>query len=240
MTTQLRRIRQKFGLNDRPVTDTMDLSELGLQTREDLDALREAAIEDQQRTGGASKLYHQWVEAERRGLGEQLPSLRDMEGLGTTGDEIYAETLQAARSSRQAFDPARMDERLRGLELQGVPMADWDAHALRDQLSMAMAETADANTRAGIMELISAVDNSPSGSLTASIQVNMPDPVQTYEVPSEQEKSGDWYQDQMMAAQERESEAMRKQAQHDQLHLSKFVNDLDLGLGLGHGDSGTL
>lgn len=207
MTSQLRKVRAKLGLNDRPVTDTMDLTHLNLQTREDLDALREAAIEDQRRTGGASKLYQQWTEALRRGMDQALPSLRDMEGLGTTGDAIFQETAAAMNSARQVFNPERMDPRLAGLEFDGIPVEEWNPDALRSELQLAMVDHADKAFRDKAMDLIAAIDNSPYGSLASSVEINTPERSMTVEVASADETGGDWYSEQYAASQAQQEQA---------------------------------
>ena len=45
------------------------------------------------------------------------------------------------------------------------------------------------------MDLIDAVQNSPYGSLTSSIEINVPDTVQTFEVVSQRDETGDAYTD---------------------------------------------
>ena len=119
--TQLRRIRQKYGLQDRAITDGMNLDHLGIETREDLEALREQGIAEMERNG-ASKAYMQWVEFERRGIGEALPSLHNLQGLGGSTEQVLQETAAAVRGSKQVFDPERLDERLQGLEIMGTPV----------------------------------------------------------------------------------------------------------------------
>ena len=192
--TQLRRIRQKYGLADRAITDAMNLDHLGIETREDLDALREQGIAEMERSGH-SKAYMQWVEFERRGIGDALPSLHGLQGLGAPTEQVLQETAAAVRSAKQVFDPERMDARLEGLEIMGTPVEDWDAHDLLDHLHSGMTEFADGPARAQVMDLIDAVQNSPYGSLTSSIEINVPDPVQTFEVVSQRDETGDAYTD---------------------------------------------
>ena len=196
MTSSLRKIRQELGLNPKAITSGLQLPEFA--TLEQLDAYREAGIAEMERDGH-SQNYLIWQEALRRGLDQQLPSLRDMQGLATDEQGIYQETLQAAKNSRQVFDPMRMDERVAGLEVDGRPIEDWDAHDLLDRLHGLMAETPDSD-RGELLEIIAGVQNSPYGSMGASIEVNMPDPVQTYEVASEEQSSGDWYTDMRAAS----------------------------------------
>ena len=168
-------------------------------TIEQLDEYRDAGIAEMQRDGH-SQNYLIWQEALRRGIDQQLPSLRDMQGLPASQQQVFQETVNAAKSSRQLFDPERMDERLVDMEFDGIPVEDWDAHELLGKLHGHMAEEGDSEIRSELMELISAVENSPHSSMGASIEINMPDPLQTYHVASEQEETGDWYTDARNAA----------------------------------------
>lgn len=198
--TTLRKIRQQYGLQPKAITNGLQLPEIA--TREQLDAIRDQGVLEMQRDGH-SQAYLVWQEALRRGLDQSLPSLRDMTGLASDHDAVVQETIQAVKSSQQLFDPMRIDERVAGLEVDDIPIEQWDAHDLLDRLHGLMAETPDSD-RGELMEIIAGVQNSPFGSMGASIEVNMPDPVQTYEVASEEESTGDWYTDQMNAAQQQQ------------------------------------
>ena len=184
MASALRKIRQDLGLQAKPITSGLQLPQFA--SIEQLEQYRDAGIAEMDRDG-VSQNYLIYQEALRRGIDQQLPSLRDMQGMATDERSIYQETLQAAKSSRQMFDPMRMDERLVDLSFDGKPASEWDAHDLRDKLSIALAENADENFRAEVMDLIAAVDNSPHGSMGASIEINMPAPKLGFEVASETE-----------------------------------------------------
>lgn len=197
MTTQLRRIRQNLGLNPKAITSGIQLPQIA--TREELDAIRDRGVAEMQRDGH-SQNYLVWQEFCRRGIDEQLPSMRDLQGLATDEQSVYAETLQAAKSSRQVFDPARLDPRLEGVEINGTPIVELDQHEVLNYLHAGMAELGDEGDRGALMQMIEAVQNSPAGSLTNGVEINMPGPKLGYEVASEQESTGDWYTDQMNAS----------------------------------------
>jgi len=199
MTSQLRKIRQDLGLRAKPITSGLQLPEFA--TIEQLEQYRDAGIAEMERDG-VSQNYLIYQEALRCGIDQQLPSLRDMQGMATDEQSIYQETLAAAKSSRQMFDPERLDPRLVDLEIDGVPAVDWDQHELLNHLHAGMADIGDNNARGEIMGLIEAVQNSPAGSLGASIEINMPPPKSgIFEVASETtESTGDWYSDMRAAS----------------------------------------
>ena len=194
--SSLRKIRQELGMIPKAITSGIELPEIS--TREQLDAIRDQGIAEMDRNGH-SQAYLVWQEAMRRGM-DQLPSIHEMTGLATDETSVLQETLQAAKSAKQSFDPTRLDPRLQGVSLGGVLIEDLDARDVLDYLHGAMTEEASDSGRAQIMEYISAVKNSPFGDMTSSVTVNVPDPSQTFEVASEQESTGDWYTDQRNAA----------------------------------------
>ena len=193
----LRKIRQDLGLNPKAITSGIELPEIA--TIEQLNAIRDQGIAEMDRDGH-SQAYLVWSEALRRGMDQSLPSIHEMTGLVTDEESVLQETLAAAKSSKQSFDPERLDPRLAELSFEGVPIVDRDAHDVLNFLHGAMAEEASDSGRARIMELISAVHNSPFGDTTSTVSINTPDPLQTFEVASEQESTGDWYTDQRNAA----------------------------------------
>ena len=197
MTSQLRRIRQELGMQPKAITSGIQLPEVS--TREQLDAIRDQGIAEMNRDG-FSQSYLVWQEFCRRGIDQQLPSMRELSGLATDEMSILQETMQAAKSEVQRFDPERMHESLKGYEYQGVAFEDWNVHDLLDSLSLDMAEAPSEAARSELMQIIGAVKDSPYGVLTNSIEVNQPDELLRYEVPSMQESSNDWYTQQREAA----------------------------------------
>ena len=205
MTSQLRRIRSELGMAPKPITSGLQLPDFA--TIEQLDAYRDAALAEQNRNGFSEKVLV-WQEALRRGLDETLPSIRDVEGLASNGMDVLQETMQAARSQVQRFDPERRHESLKGYEYQGVAFEDWNVHDLLDSLSVDMAEAPSEAARSELMEIIGAVKDSPHGVLTNSVEVNVPDPLMRYEVPSTQdESSNDWYSQQYNASMQQQEQS---------------------------------
>ena len=201
----LRKIRQELGMPPKAITSGIQLPEIA--TREQLDAIRDQGVAEMNRDG-FSQSYLVWQEYCRRGLDQQLPSMSELSGLATDEMSILQETLQAAKSDVQMFDPDRMHESLKGYEYRGVDFEDWNVENLLTSLAADMAEAPTEADRSELMEIISAVKESPYGVLTNNIQINQPDPVQTYEVPSTQEETGgDWYSQQYAAS-------MQQQEQH--------------------------
>ena len=195
MTSSLRKIRQNLGLPPKAITSGLQLPELA--TREQLDAIRDQAMVEMDRDG-YSENYLIWSEALRRGLDQSLPSMRDIQGLASDSREVLQESLAALKSSKQAFIPEQMDPLLVGMQFNGKPIEDADAHEVLDFLHSSMADSAPSE-RGELLELIDAVKSSPFGTTTNGVEINMPDTVQTYEVPSEEEETGDPYTDAMAA-----------------------------------------
>jgi len=200
MTSSLRKIRQNLGLPAKAITSGLQLPEFG--SIEELDAFRDAALAEQQRDGFSPNVVI-WQEALRRGLDQSLPSLREITGLASDSREVLQESLAALKSSKQAFDPEQMDPKLQGLQFNGKPIEDADAHEVLDFLHSSMADSAPSE-RGELLELIDAVKSSPFGTTTNSVEINLPDRVQTFEVNSDQESSDDWYQSQYERSQQQQ------------------------------------
>jgi len=190
--TQLRRIRAKHGLSSRAITSALQLPDFA--SREQLEQYRDVGLQEMERDG-YSQNYLIYQEALRRGLDEQLPSLSEMHGMAGSFESVLQETEAAVRGAKQVFDPERLDPRLEGVEIMGVPVTEWPVHDLLDHLHAGVTEFADGPARDQVLDLIQAVHNSPYGSLTSSIEVSAPDPIRTYEVESDREGTGDPYVD---------------------------------------------
>ena len=188
MPRSVRSIRDKYGMVQRPVTDGMALPRV--TTREELDAMAEIGIAEMQRDG-YSKTYVQWTELLRRGA-DQLPSLRDFEGMATDGQNLIRETLAAAHHDNRVFE--KLDPRLEGMEIHGKPIEDCDPRRALEALSIAMTEVADGPARNILLDKIEAINNSVTSSNT-SVSITMPDPSMTVHVESDREETGDPYVD---------------------------------------------
>ena len=187
MSVNLRKIRNTLGMPQRPVTDGMALPQI--TTREELDELREIGIQEMN-TKGHSRAYVQWTEALRRGADRSLPSMHELTGLATDGAGLVMETTQAAMMESRQFE--QMDARLEGLEINGQPASELDPRSVLEALYEDMVDFADGPQRDFTMQMIEAVNNSTTSSIT-SATMNMPTPSMTVHVESEQEQSSDPY-----------------------------------------------
>ena len=98
MTSPLRKIRQKYGLADRAITDAMNLDHLGIETREDLDALREQGIAEMERSGH-SKAYMQQLNLNAVASVMHCPAC-GLQGLGAPTEQVLQETAAAVRGKQ--------------------------------------------------------------------------------------------------------------------------------------------
>lgn len=187
-----------LGLHARPDYSSHD--RYHLRHTGDLDALREAALEE----GPGSVAYARWMAALQNGDDENLPDADLFSGAIPMSTAAQASEMERAiTQSRQQWIPGRIDQRLHQYGWHGRSFADMEPDEVR---TIAHAQLAEAlpHERGDWLQVLAAVDNSHTSSMGVSWEGDDTD--LSYTTPSDVEGHSDLYS--QWRAQEQEKQGL--------------------------------
>lgn len=162
------------------------ISELGIRTKEDVDALAEKAIAEADRLGHPGRLHMLWQRCLQLGLDERLPSLADANGaVSQTREQMEGRVAAARASSALYLDRSRLDPRIAELSLDNVPLTDWDVASAHNRFAELMATTPPGPARNVLSDMWELFQSQPATSFTGiTWELNDDGGGLTYEVDS--------------------------------------------------------
>jgi hypothetical protein len=176
-----------MGLHARPDYSNSDYANVTLRHTGDLDRLRDAALD----AGPGSEAYDAWMTALQLGHDEGLPDVATFSGAIPMSIQAQAEEMRRAEAqAQQHWVLDRADPRLHQYGWEGRSFADMTPDQARFIAHHQIAEALP-HERGAWMEVIAAIENSPTSSLGISWEGDFTD--LTYETPSEGSGHSDPY-----------------------------------------------